>query len=177
MSRRTPGTTGVTPRQLRVGEALRHALAGVLMRGDFRDPDLAGLSITVTEVRVSPDLKTATAFVMPLGGDDRDLVLPALKRAASHLQGRIGRQSQMKFTPRLRFRLDDSFDTATRIDALLRDPHVARDLGPGGTDGMGPCDRGPGDIGPGDIGAGDDRAGDDRAGGDRAAGSEERHGP
>jgi len=128
MTRKSAGARQASPRQLRVGEALRHILADVLLRGDFRDPDLAGHSVTVTEVKVSPDLKNATAFVMPLGGADRDLVLKALKRAAAFIQSQVGRESELKFTPRFSFRLDDSFDTATRIDSLLRDPHVARDL-------------------------------------------------
>ncbi|MEQ8965801.1 MAG: 30S ribosome-binding factor RbfA [Azospirillaceae bacterium] len=115
-------------RQLRVGEALRHALAGVIQRGELRDPDLAGVSITVTEVRVSPDLKQATAFVMPLGGGDPQTVLDALDRAAPFLQGEAARGVRLKFTPRLRFAADRSFDYADRIDAVLRRPEVRRDV-------------------------------------------------
>jgi len=114
-------------RQLRVGEALRHALADVLARDMLRDPDLAGVSITVTEVRVSPDLKQATAYVMPLGGGDPAPVLDALGRAAPFLQGEASRAVRLKFTPRLRFAADRSFDYADRIDAVLRRPSVRRD--------------------------------------------------
>ncbi len=108
-------------RQLRVGEVLRHALAEVLRESHIHDPDLAERSITVTEVRVSPDLKNATAFVMPLGGAAAESVLPALKRAAPYLRGQLGRHLTLRHTPSLRFEFDASFDQAGRIDALLRD--------------------------------------------------------
>ena len=123
-------TTGKAPgqRQLRVGEELRHALAEVLGRGELRDPALDGVSITVTEVRVSPDLRNATAFVTPLGGGDSATLVAALARAAPFLRGRIGRMVQLKFTPALGFEADSSFDEAGRIDALLRSPPVAHDL-------------------------------------------------
>ena len=116
-------------RQLRVGEELRHALAEVLNRGDLRDPALRGRTFTVTEVRPSPDLKRATAFVTPLGGAADAEVLKALGRAAAFLQGQVGRRVGLKFTPRLSFEFDDRFEVATRIDDLLRRPEVSRDLG------------------------------------------------
>ena len=119
-------------RQLRVGEELRHALAEVLGRGELRDPKLRGRAITVTEVRASPDLKRATAFVTPLGDESTDPdILTALGRASSYLQGEIGRRIRLKFTPRLSFEFDDRFEYASKIDNLLRKPGVSRDLADG----------------------------------------------
>lgn len=108
-------------RQLRVGEEIRHALAGIFMRGDLHDPDLVGIPITVTEVRAGSDLKSVTAYVMPLGGGEEAAVLAALRRAAPYLRGQLARQVSLKFTPALRFELDRSFAEAERIDNLLRD--------------------------------------------------------
>ncbi len=116
-------------RQLRVGEVLRHALAEVFRESHIHDPDLVERSITVTEVRVSPDLKNATAFVMPLGGAAAESVLPALKRAAPYLRGQLGRHLALRHTPSLRFEFDASFDQAGRIDALLRDVAAERQDG------------------------------------------------
>ena len=119
-------------RQLRVGEELRHALAEVLGRGELRDPNLRGRAITVTEVRASPDLKRAIAFVTPLGDESTDSgILLALGRASSYLQGEIGRRIRLKFTPRLSFEFDDRFEYASKIDNLLREPGVSRDLADG----------------------------------------------
>jgi len=115
-------------RQLRVGEEIRHCLAEIFGRGDLHDPDLAGVSLTVSEVRISPDLRNATAFVMPLGGGDVDTTLAALGRAAPYLRGRIGKQLTLRYAPTLSFRRDPSFDAATRIDEILRSPDVVRDL-------------------------------------------------
>jgi len=108
-------------RQLRVGEELRHALAGIFMRDDLHDPDLAGVPITVTEVRAGPDLKSATAYIMPLGGGEEEAVLGALRRAAPYLRGQLARQVTLKFTPSLRFELDRSYAEAEKIDGLLRE--------------------------------------------------------
>jgi len=116
-------------RQLRVGEELRHALAAVLQRGDFHDPDLKGHLVTVSEVRISPDLKAATAFVTPLGGGDMDEMLAALRRAAPFLRGQIVRAVNLRHAPTLSFEPDTSFEYAGRIDAILHSPDVARDLG------------------------------------------------
>ena len=119
-------------RQLRVGEELRHALAEILGRGELRDPNLRGRAITVTEVRASPDLKRAIAFVTPLGDESTDSgILMALGRASSYLQGEIGRRIRLKFTPRLSFEFDDRFEYASKIDNLLREPGVSRDLADG----------------------------------------------
>ena len=119
---------GKTQRQARVGEVLRHALAGVLIRVDLRDPDLAGVSITVTQVTVSPDLRNATAWVVPLGGRLEAEVVAALNRSARFLRGQLGHEVALKYTPRLRFALDASFDEGARIDRLLARPDVAGDL-------------------------------------------------
>jgi len=121
---------GVSQRQLRVSEEIRHALADVLERGDLRDPGLSGLSITVTEVRISPDLRNATAFIMPLGGGEVEPVVEALRRARPYLRRQIAKAVQLRNVPDLQFIADASFDAAGRVDALLADPRVARDLGP-----------------------------------------------
>jgi len=115
-------------RQLRVGEAVRHALADLLARGEVRDGVLETHMISVGEVRMSPDLRLATIYVMPLGGRDRDAVLAALERHARYLRGALARRVNLKFAPDVRFRIDERFDAADRIDALLRSPAVKRDL-------------------------------------------------
>jgi ribosome-binding factor A len=117
---RTPGQ-----RQLRMGEIVRHALVEVIARGGFRDPVLADAAITVTEVRPSPDLKSATVYVTPLGGENIEAVVAALERASGYFQGQIGRMIEAKFTPRLTFRADRSFESAERIEALLRETAAA----------------------------------------------------
>lgn len=117
-----------TVRQLRVGEELRHCLAGVLGRGDLRDPALRGQTITVSEVRVSPDLRAATVFVSALGSEIGP-ILSALERAAPFLQAQLAREVHLRYLPRLAFRRDESFEEAERIESLLRSPEVARDLG------------------------------------------------
>ncbi|HEX3414424.1 MAG TPA: 30S ribosome-binding factor RbfA [Stellaceae bacterium] len=117
-------------RRLRVGEELRHALARILRDGECRDPLLEGASITVTEVRMSPDLRNATAFVMPLTGTNATEVVAGLERSAAFLKGLVAREVQLRNTPNLVFALDDSFDRAERISALLAKPEVARDLRP-----------------------------------------------
>ena len=131
MSRRRPSERdkkGPSQRQLRVGEELRHLLAELLERGEMRDPELRGASITVTAVDVSPDLRNATAFVMPLGGKDSSRLLAALRRAAPWFRGRVSEKAGLRAAPDIRFQLDTTFDEADRIDALLRRPDVARDI-------------------------------------------------
>jgi ribosome-binding factor A len=118
-------------RQLRAGELIRHALMDILAREEFSDPDLAGKSITITEVRASPDLKHATAFAAPLGGQDMGKTIEALNRAAGFLRGRLSKEVDMRYTPQVRFVSDDSYDEARRIDELLASPRVRKDLGHG----------------------------------------------
>ena len=108
-------------RQLRVGELIRHAVTQVFERGEVHDPEITGKSITVTEVRMSPDLKLATAYVMPLGGEDDVAVVEALDRVAPFLRRRIGGFVALKFLPKLTFVADETFNHASRIDALLRE--------------------------------------------------------
>jgi ribosome-binding factor A len=127
-SHKKRGPAGPSQRQLRAGELVRHALVEILRTETFVDPVLADTSITIGEVRVSPDLKQALCFVEPLGGVRADAVIEALNRASKFLRLRLGQSIEMKFTPALKFVHDDSFDTATHINKLLEDPRVKRDL-------------------------------------------------
>jgi len=115
---------------LRIGEELRHALAWILERGDIRDPALAERPVTVTEVRVSPDLRNATVFVVPLGGGDTAVtdVLDGFKRVKSFLRHELARKVKLRYVPDLSFAVDDTFDAADRIEEILHSPDVARDL-------------------------------------------------
>ena len=115
-------------RQLRVGEEIRHLLADLLERGNMRDPDLRDASITVTSVDVSPDLRNAIAFVIPLGGKDSERLIAALRRAAPWFRARVSEKAGLRSAPEIRFELDRTFDEADRISNLLRRPDVARDL-------------------------------------------------
>ncbi len=115
-------------RQLRVGEELRHTLAWILERGEIHDPGLADVAVTVTEVRISPDLRNATAYVMPLGGADIPGVLETLNRAAPFVRRLMGKKIKLKRLPGLQFEADRTFEEAGRIDDLLKMPLVARDL-------------------------------------------------
>ena len=115
-------------RQLRVGEELRHVLARILARGELRDPALTNQTLTVTEVRVSPDLKNATAFVVPLGGRGLEDSIAALNRAANFLRGQVGREITLRHVPSLEFLADRSFDEASRVENILSRPSVRRDL-------------------------------------------------
>jgi ribosome-binding factor A len=126
--------SGGSQRQLRVGETVRHALADILAHGNVHDPDLEGHIITVPEVRMSPDLKLATVYVMPLGGRDTDKVITALARNKKFLRGEVAHRVNLKFAPDLRFRIDDRFEEAERIEKLLRTPEVRRDLAPDSDD-------------------------------------------
>jgi len=125
---RKSSAAGGSQRQLRVGETVRHAVADILVDGSVHDADLEGHIITVPEVRMSPDLKLATIYVMPLGGRDTEIVIAALERNKKFLRGEVARRVNLKFAPDLRFRVDDRFDEAERIEKLLRTPAVQKDL-------------------------------------------------
>jgi len=130
--RRPAADAGPTQRQLRAGELVRHSLAQILREEDIQDPALANVSVTVTEVRMSPDLRHATCFVEPLGAGlgfaHPEAVTTALNKAARFLRGRLGKVVDLKFTPQLKFIHDDSFNEASHINALFARPEVARDL-------------------------------------------------
>src|SRR6201989_126943 len=127
---RKSSASGGSQRQLRVGETVRHAIADILAQGSVHDPDLEGHIVTVPEVRMSPDLKLATIYVMPLGGRDTDVVIAALERNKKFLRGEVARRVNLKFAPDIRFRVDDRFDEADRIEKLLKSSAVQRDLAP-----------------------------------------------
>jgi ribosome-binding factor A len=122
----TPG--GGSQRQLRVGELVRHAVAEMLTRGDVHDPVIEGHLITVPEARMSADLRLATIYVMPMGGRDADQVIAAFERHKKFLRAEIAHRINLKFAPDIRFRIDERFAEAERIDKLLRSPEVKRDL-------------------------------------------------
>jgi ribosome-binding factor A len=119
---------GGSQRQLRVGELIRHEMADMLTRGEIHDGVIETHLITVPEVRMSPDLRLATIYVMPLGGRDAEKVLEALEHNARYVRGEIARRVNLKFAPEIRFRIDERFDEAERIEKLLRTPVVRRDL-------------------------------------------------
>src|ERR1700691_970583 len=119
---------GGSQRQLRVGELIRHELADLLSRGDIHDPVVEAHMITVPEVRMSPDLRLATIYIMPLGGRDVNEVIEALDRNKKFVRGEIARRVNLKFAPEIRFRIDERFEEAERIEKLLRTPQVQRDL-------------------------------------------------
>jgi ribosome-binding factor A len=133
MTRPASDSRGHVPshRQLRVGELIRHAMADILQRGEVHDPDLEGMVVTVPEVRVTPDLKLATIFLMPLGGKGADTVVATFERNKRFLRGEISHRINLRYAPDIRFQLDTSFEEGDRIDALLRKPEVKRDLGEG----------------------------------------------
>jgi ribosome-binding factor A len=126
--RRNETPEGRSVRLLRVGEQVRHALSEVLMRGDVHDETLASHSVSITEVRMSPDLRHASVFVKPLLGADESEVLQALRRNVRYLKGEVARRVNTKYAADLKFLPDESFDEGSRIDRILRDPKVARDL-------------------------------------------------
>jgi ribosome-binding factor A len=128
--RKRQGSTGRSPRQLRVGEELRHALVRILARGELRDPLLADAQVTVTEVRVSPDLRAATAYVTPFGGGDAAALVKALNHAGGYFRGQLAHEVDLRMAPTIRFAADTSFAQSTRIEELLHDPRVMRDLAP-----------------------------------------------
>jgi ribosome-binding factor A len=145
-------------RQLRVGEALRHALAEILARGGLRDPALAEAHVTVTEVRISPDLRAATAFVLPFGGGDGTALARALNHAAGYFRKELAGMVELRVAPTVRFEPDRTFEQAERVDALLRSPAVTRDLETGK-----PTEP----EAPGEAPEGDGSRGDDAPGGKR----------
>jgi ribosome-binding factor A len=128
--RKRQGSSDRSPRQLRVGEELRHALVRILARGELHDPHLADAQVTVTEVRVSPDLRAATAFVTPFGGGDSAALVKALNHAGSYFRGQLAHEVDLRMAPTIRFAADTSFAQSNRIEELLRDPRVVRDLAP-----------------------------------------------
>ena len=125
---RPPAAEKLSQRQLRVGEMVRHAIVSILARGDLHDPELEGVSITVSEVRMTPDLRNARIFMTPLGGQDSVVIAQALNRAAAFIRRQLGKQVEMRYLPQLVFESDDLFDQGEKIEQLLRSPRVARDL-------------------------------------------------
>lgn len=128
MARQQAAAKGPSQRQLRVGEMLRHELAGMLLRSEIADPELDQRAITVTEVRLSPDLRNATVYVMRFGGGDGSAIPASLARHQRFLRGELAKRVDLKYMPNLTFQIDETFDEAARIDALLRSPDVSRDL-------------------------------------------------
>ncbi|MDX1738729.1 MAG: 30S ribosome-binding factor RbfA [Alphaproteobacteria bacterium] len=131
MASRSRSGSERSQRQLRVGEEIRHALSSIVMRGEFRNPILQKAALTITEVRVSPDLRNATCFIVPLGGEDRVPradVLAALKGASVYLKTQVAQSVHLKYAPRLTFQYDESFDEGSHVDALLRSDKVVEDL-------------------------------------------------
>ncbi len=120
--------TGPSQRQLRVAEEIRHVLSGIFARGEFRDPDLANAHVTITEVRIGPDLKRATAFFSRLGRSDADALVPALVRAAPFLRSQVAKALRLRIAPDLLFTPDLALDHAMKIDELMHRPEIARDL-------------------------------------------------
>jgi ribosome-binding factor A len=125
---RQHGVKGPTQRQLRVGEMIRHALAEIFMRSEIVDPEFDGHDVTITEVRVSPDLRNATIYAMPFGKGDAKALKAVLTRHQRFLRGELAKRVDLKYMPHLSFEIDDSFDKAERIEEILRSPGVRRDL-------------------------------------------------
>ncbi|ODS03872.1 ribosome-binding factor A [Methyloceanibacter marginalis] len=128
MTARDKGPKAPSQRQLKVGEVIRHALAEIFVRGEVMDEVVSKHSLTVPEVRMTPDLKLATAYVMPLGGGEAEEVVAHLEKHKRFLRGEVAKRVNLKFMPELRFKVDVSFEESARIDALLASPQVARDL-------------------------------------------------
>lgn len=128
MARQQSSPEQQSVRVLKVGERVRHILSELLARGEVHDEIVSAANISVTEVRMTPDLRNATAYVKPLLGSDEDEVIKALRHNTAFLQREVAKRLGLKFAPKLKFRSDESFDEAERIETLLRDPKVARDL-------------------------------------------------
>ncbi|MDR3375546.1 MAG: 30S ribosome-binding factor RbfA, partial [Ancalomicrobiaceae bacterium] len=132
MPRFDSGAAGPSQRQLRVGELIRHAIAEIFTSGRMVDPDLDGIIITVPEVRMSPDLHQATVLVMPLGGKSQDKVIAGLERNKKWLRGQVAKRVNLKFAAELTFRLDTRYEDDDRVNAMLKEPVIAKDLGEDG---------------------------------------------
>ncbi len=128
MTRKKRSSAAPGQRQLRVGEEIRHALTDIIAQDNLDDPDLAGKMVTVTQVTISPDLRNATAFVTPFGGGDAQTLVAALNRAHGYFRRELARMVKLQFSPQIRFREDETFERVSRIEKLLHDPVVARDL-------------------------------------------------
>jgi ribosome-binding factor A len=115
-------------RQLKVGELIRHALSGMFLRGDIYRPNGQSFTVTISEVRMSPDLRNATVFVMPLAGKDKEDVMKQLNTIAAHIRAEMNKHVELRFSPALYFKLDESYETASKVEHLLRNPRVAQDL-------------------------------------------------
>lgn len=124
---------------LRVAELIRHAMANLLSRGEINDPELDGLVVTIPSVKMSPDLKLATVYVMTLGGKGQDVIVAILDRHKKFLRGEVAHRVNLKYAPEIRFKVDESFANAEKIDALLHSPKVARDLAAPGAGGESPA--------------------------------------
>lgn len=122
------GVKAPSQRQLQVGEEIRHILSSIFMRGELHNPELSSTSITVSEVRISPDLKNATAYVLPLAGKDKEMIVSILSSNANFLRHLVGKSIRLRQVPKLSFKLDNSYENAGRINELLSHPTVARDL-------------------------------------------------
>jgi ribosome-binding factor A len=125
---RHQGQKGPNQRQLRVGEMIRHAFAEILARSEIADPDFDGHNVTITEVRVSPDLRNATVYALPFGNGSAAALKAALSRHQRYLRGELAKRVDLKYMPTLSFEIDETFDEAERVDAILRSPQVRRDL-------------------------------------------------
>jgi len=154
MPRKKKSSAAPGQRQLRVGEEIRHALSEIIARDHLDDPDLHGKIVTVTQVSVSPDLRNATAFVTPFGGGQSEKLVAALNRATGYFRRELTRMVRLQFSPSIRFRPDETFERVSRIEKLLHDPVVARDLRPADS---------PAVSSGADDGAPDDKGGDDAA--------------
>lgn len=141
MPRKKKSSAAPGQRQLRVGEEIRHALTEILGRDHLDDPDLAGKMVTVTQVSVSPDLRNATAFVTPFGGGDSAKLVAALNRAQGYFRRELTRMVKLQFSPAIRFKQDETFEQASKIERLLHDPVVARDLARKDDDSEAPNDQ------------------------------------
>lgn len=128
MAKRTSEGRAPSQRQLRVGELIRRRLSELLQRGEIHHPDLSRMSITVGEVRMSPDLRVATAYILPLGGDNKELALQAVRESRHEIRREVSKALSIKFAPEVRFEIDDTFDRMDATRAMLAEPHVRQDL-------------------------------------------------